>query len=142
MKHCKSCDTTKELEAFSLNKMGRQGRKSICKDCTNKRQRGKWQSVTEDTRVKKRASAKKSRKNNLAMDAMKSARRRARTKQREPSWNDQLVMRMIYEDCPEGCEVDHIVPMYGENVSGLHVHYNLQYLTKEENCRKGNTYVT
>ena len=142
MKHCKVCDTTKELEAFSLNKMGRYGRHSICKACANERARVKWQSVTEDIRVKKRASGRKSRKNNLAMDAMKSARRRARVKQREPSWNDELVMRLIYEDCPEDCEVDHIVPMYGENVSGLHVHYNLQYLTKEENCKKGNRYVT
>ena len=92
MKHCKVCDTTKELEAFSLNKMGRYGRHSICKACANERARVKWQSVTEDIRVKKRASGRKSRKNNLAVDAMKSARRRARVKQREPSWNDELVM--------------------------------------------------
>jgi len=35
-------------------------------------------------------------------------------------------------------EVDHIIPLQGAHVSGLHAPLNLQILTKSENCRKGN----
>lgn len=57
---------------------------------------------------------------------------------RVPTWADLKAIKEIYEACPEGYHVDHIVPLQGELVSGLHVENNLQYLTATENMSKGN----
>lgn len=58
--------------------------------------------------------------------------------QRTPAWADLNVIREIYRLCPEGHHVDHVIPLNGKTVSGLHVEYNLQYLTAAENVRKSN----
>lgn len=67
------------------------------------------------------------------------ARRRARKLQAIPKWADLEKIKEIYNNCPEGQEVDHYYPLLGELVCGLHVETNLQYLTSSENRRKGNS---
>lgn len=56
---------------------------------------------------------------------------------RVPPWVRRKAIQEVYSKCPESLDVDHIIPLHGQNVSGLHVPWNLQYLTKAENSRKG-----
>lgn len=54
-----------------------------------------------------------------------------------PDANKEKV-KQIYLNCPVGYEVDHIIPL---SKGGWHHEDNLQYLTVEENRRKGNRWI-
>ena len=68
--------------------------------------------------------------------------RRKDVKRCTPPWVDRDALLAIYGKCPRGKEVDHIIPIKGlidgRPVSGLHVPWNLQYLTKAQNRAKKN----
>lgn len=78
--------------------------------------------------------------------------RRANKLQATPVWltKEQLKeIRMIYRQCIElnkakknEYHVDHCIPLKSELVCGLHVPWNLQILTREENCKKSNKLIT
>ena len=59
----------------------------------------------------------------------------AKKKSQTPADADQEIIKEIYTRCPEGMEVDHIIPI---SLGGAHHQNNLQYLTPNENKRKGN----
>lgn len=70
----------------------------------------------------------------------KAAKRRAAKITRTPAWADLEKIKAIYLACPEGHHVDHIIPLQGKIVSGLHVEGNLQYLTATANLQKSNKF--
>jgi hypothetical protein len=89
----------------------------------------------------KNCSATSRKKNSTEIKKNNAARQsRYRAKQyRIISPNaDQVKIKDIYLNCPEGHEVDHIIPL---SRGGLHHEDNLQYLLKEDNRRKGNKVV-
>jgi len=61
---------------------------------------------------------------------------------RFPAWADKEAIMKFYANCPKGYHIDHIIPLRGKTVSGLHVLNNLQYLPAKENMAKGNKFLT
>ena len=84
--------------------------------------------------------------NKGAVNALK-AKRRAAQLDRTPLWANMDAIRELYEEAialtestGEAHHVDHVIPLQGKLVSGLHVEGNLQVLTATENCRKSNRF--
>lgn len=77
--------------------------------------------------------------------------RRRRFRQATPKWLTQeqkLEIRMKYRLAIELSRrtgvrhaVDHVIPLLGEEVCGLHVPWNLEVLTQDENLKKSNKIV-
>ena len=86
--------------------------------------------------------------NNKAPYTANTAKRRASKLQATPSWltdYDWEMIKWVYhcskvaeEKYNEPYHVDHVVPLQGKNVCGLHVPWNLQVIPAKENLTKGN----
>jgi len=78
--------------------------------------------------------------------AKRMAKRRATKRNAFPEWADTARIAEIYEFAQEAraagvdCEVDHIVPLAGRKVCGLHVHQNLRVVLTKHNRAKGNKF--
>jgi 5-methylcytosine-specific restriction endonuclease McrA len=95
-----------------------------------------WQKNNPDKikqyRLKQKVSGK---------DAAKAAKRRAAKLKATPAWADLEEIKNVYLEAQYfGMHVDHIIPLQGKNVCGLHVWDNLQLLPAVDNIRKGNRY--
>ena len=76
--------------------------------------------------------------------AAATARRRAATLRATPGWADKAKIQKVYDLCARfrslGCDfhVDHVIPLQGRNVCGLHVHNNLEIIEASKNRSKSN----
>lgn len=136
MKSCRVCKKEKEIEFFVKSKVFKSGYDTICLDCSRQRVK-EWRKLGK--RNSKIESLKWYKKYPWKGQA-KAAKRRAKKYSATPSWADLDQIKNIYANCPKGYHVDHIIPLQGVLVSGLHVPENLQYLPAKENISKGNKY--
>lgn len=97
---------------------------------------------------KYRDQQKKWKRKNRARLAAQEAKRRAAKLNATPKWLSLEHLTKIdqfYKDAQYltyytkiPFEVDHVIPLQGKNANGLHVPWNLQLITMNENCSKNN----
>jgi hypothetical protein len=113
-KHCHSCDRCLLPINFQNSQSKKDGKSSECKQC-----RAKY--IQDNSGI---VNAQKARRNAIKVSAT-------------VLW-DQKGITEFYERCPKGYHVDHVIPLQGKYVCGLHILSNLQYLPALENQQKHN----
>ncbi len=125
-----------------------------CTPCKNAKgrtynlNRDNWTRTPESIRNEAIRKLQWKKDNKGYVNHINSLRKQAK-RDRTPAWADLDAIRLIYEECakliekhgPRSYHVDHIIPLQGETVSGLHVENNLQILKASDNLTKSNKYV-
>lgn len=165
MKVCTKCKLEKPLSEFYNHKKGKHGKRPRCKPCSEEdkkeyyeKNRSKvnkkayeWQKSQPPEKKLKIAESRRERQHRYqAKRTANEAARRARKMSATPPWlsDDQLSeiasLYWLAKDLKAvtGYEyhVDHILPLQGKNVCGLHVPWNLQVLPSDINLSKSNTH--
>lgn len=107
-----------------------------------------WKKRNKETVKRQR---RETAKRNLGTVYARNARHRAARINRLPVWQsdfERLVIKIVYDEARKMSDkgdvnyhVDHMIPMQGKLVSGLHCLSNLQIITATENLKKSNSYV-
>lgn len=160
-KTCSKCNVKQSIDEFYKNSRYADGYVTWCKACKKSHARANpqinrnWvaknqgnvlktkQKYVEANIEKVRASKRKWSKANTKKELAKTVRYQLAKLHRTPKWltvEDIKSIEVFYINCPKGYHVDHIVPLQGKNVSGLHVLSNLQYLPALVNQKKSNKY--
>ena len=140
---CKSCQKKYDAQRFLENreKLLHQSKTYYAENIEAARAaRALWRAMNKHI---VRECHRRWRENNPGRANAKTRKYQLAKKNRCPKWLtvEQIqAMTEIYETCPEGYEVDHIIPLQGKNVSGLHVPWNLQHLPIPVNRSKSNKY--
>ena len=127
----------------------------VCMACARKKSK-EWVALNYEKYIERKtiANAKRAdknrhyssewRKNNQSRKNATQAARMAMCKKQTPQWADKEQIAMWYEVAKVlgrggvKFHVDHVTPLRGKNVCGLHTHDNLQILPWYMNLKKSN----
>ena len=141
LKKCLDCKIdlkNKNSRHLKCSECRKPKKKRICKSC-NKKYIGKYNNCsTCKASIDRKRLLKKPHGSKLL--ASIESKRRAKIKNAIPKWSNLQEIKEFYINCPEGFEVDHIIPINNNYVCGLHVQNNLQYLKAEQNHFKSNKF--
>jgi len=103
-----------------------------------------------DDPVKARARSSKWKKDNSGRTVAQTTMRKAYVKLRTPLWlteidheriqNEYKLSAILKKLTGQNWHVDHIIPLVGKNVSGLHVPGNLRVILGKDNLSKANKF--
>ena len=153
MKKCTGCGEVKALGLFSLRKDGKHLPR--CRACQVVSARNSTLANPEKAakRVaewvaknieRRREIAREWARKNKAYVLATTTKRRAGRIHATPQWADAQAIKAIYQKAEQlralglDVHVDHIFPLRGKQVCGLHVHNNLQILLASDNRSKSN----
>lgn len=161
-KYCTKCEKVHPLVNFGKNKNTSSKLHAYCRYCANNisydwntRNKEKRNEVIHNHNKRnpknpeiRKKYARKYRLNNLDKDAAKAAKRRAFKLNATPNWLSKKHFKdieLFYTQAKQlekntgiKYHVDHIVPLRGKTVCGLHVPWNLRVITAQENLKKSN----
>jgi hypothetical protein len=163
MKTCYKCKLLKDFLNFYPEKGNKSGYASYCKKCDA--EHIKQRRLNKDIKAKDSATKKRwylrNRVRMIANSQLWAENNRARSNatkkkyetskvKRAPEWLTDIDFERIETQYRlaeiltklhnEPWHVDHIIPLQGKIVSGLHVPSNLQVIRGRDNCSKNNTF--
>ena len=149
MKRCNTCYTTDPL-AFTPS------RNTVCKPCASAVHKA-WYLKNKEKHLANCKTYAQTNPDKIAINNKKwkdkntgkvnatTAKRRATKLQQTPSWSETEEIKELYSWAAHlqkvtgiQMHVDHVIPLQGKHVSGLHCVDNLKVITAAENLRKGN----
>ncbi len=147
---CKECKRQADAANYTENTETIKATTKSWKQKNPDRKRELNREYKKRNKTKVNALTQKYKQKNRGVTNANTAKRRAALLQRTPKWLTEFDFRHIkafYEAAARltkefgiPMEVDHMIPLQGKNVSGLHVPSNLQILTEVENTIKKNRY--
>ena len=160
LKTCKTCSVAKPVSAFyKQSTRGAFGVRGTCKDCDNLKKKSYRQALGEALYERKKQEYERNKTAHLAqkrhyrqtnkgkINALVAARKKV-IRQRTPKWlskDDSWLIKEAYELATLRTKmfkfswhVDHVIPLQGKTVTGLHVPTNLQVIPGVDNIRKKN----